>query len=95
MNPFVIAISHQKGGVAKTTTASALGAALVELGYRVLLIDLDPSGNLTAGLGYRFSAASEFNGSLTVAPKTTVTNGDGVEISHRQLNLQLMYTHRF
>ena len=51
MSPFVIAISHQKGGVAKTTTASALGAALVELGYRVLLIDLDPSGNLTAGLG--------------------------------------------
>jgi chromosome partitioning protein len=52
MEPYVIALSHQKGGVAKTTTASALGATLVEMGYRVLLIDLDPSANLTAGLGF-------------------------------------------
>ena len=51
--------------------------------------------HVTAGLGYQFSPASELNGSLTVAPKTTVTNGQGIEISHRQLNVQMMYSHRF
>jgi len=51
MKPFVISVCHQKGGVAKTTTVSALGAALTELGHPTLLIDLDPSMNLTAGLG--------------------------------------------
>lgn len=49
----------------------------------------------TAGVGYRFSPASEFNGSLTVAPNSSVTNGQGVVISHKQLNAQLMYRHRF
>ena len=49
--PYVIAICHQKGGVAKTTTVSSLGAALAELNQRTLLIDLDPSGNLTTGFG--------------------------------------------
>ena len=49
----------------------------------------------TAGVGYRFSPASEFNGSLTVAPNSSVTNGQGIVITHKQLNLQLMYTHRF
>jgi len=51
MKPYVIAVCHQKGGVAKTTTVSALGGALAERGYKTLLIDLDPSANLTAGLG--------------------------------------------
>jgi len=49
--PYVIAICHQKGGVAKTTTALALGACLADMGQRTLLIDMDPSANLTAGLG--------------------------------------------
>lgn len=49
----------------------------------------------TAGVGYRFAPASEFNGSVTVAPKVSVTNGQGIAITHKQLNLQLMYTHRF
>jgi chromosome partitioning protein len=51
MKPYIIAVCHQKGGVAKTTTVSALGAALAEQGSLTLLIDLDPSANLTAGLG--------------------------------------------
>ena len=51
MKPYVIAVCHQKGGVAKTTTVSALGASLAESGHSSLLIDLDPSGNLTAGFG--------------------------------------------
>ena len=47
----VLVISNQKGGVGKTTTAISLGAALVERGQRVLIVDLDPQANATSGLG--------------------------------------------
>ncbi len=46
-----IAVSSQKGGVAKTTTSLSLGACLAELGRSVLLVDLDPQANLTQSLG--------------------------------------------
>lgn len=47
----ILAVANQKGGVAKTTTVASLGAALAELGERVLLVDLDPQACLTFSLG--------------------------------------------
>ncbi len=50
-SPTIIALANQKGGVAKTTSVASLGAALAELGKRVLLVDLDPQACLTFSLG--------------------------------------------
>lgn len=51
--PFVIAIANGKGGVGKTTTALAIGSILARRGLKILLIDLDPQGNLTLSLGHK------------------------------------------
>ncbi len=75
----IIAIANQKGGVGKTATAINLGAALVEQGRRSLLVDLDPQGALSAGLGLDAHALDHTIYNALVEPGFLVGN-----IVHRE-----------
>lgn len=86
-----LAVSNEKGGVAKTTTALSLGAALAELGNRVLLVDLDAQANLTLAVGFEPGEA-ELTSShvmldntpiLSVRRKTEIENLDLIPSSSR------------
>jgi chromosome partitioning protein len=75
----IIAIANQKGGVGKTATTINLGAALAEQGCRTLLVDLDPQGALSAGLGVDAHALEQTVYNALVEPGFLVSN-----IVHRQ-----------
>lgn len=63
---YTIAISNEKGGVAKTTTTLSLGGALAELGHKVLLIDMDPQANLTLALGFEPAEAAKTSANVLI-----------------------------
>lgn len=93
---YVIAISNEKGGVAKTTTTLSLGAALAELNYRVLLLDLDPQSNLSLALGLEVEESSITSANIlientaipTAIRKTDINNLDLVPSSFRIENAE-------
>jgi chromosome partitioning protein len=79
--PRVIAVANQKGGVGKTTTTVNLGASLALFGYRVLIVDLDPQGNATTGLGVdaRGFQHSMYDVLLSDTPMVDVIEPVGIE----------------
>ncbi|HEX9834054.1 MAG TPA: ParA family protein [Mycobacterium sp.] len=83
----VIAMCNQKGGVGKTTSTINLGASLAEYGRRVLMVDLDPQGALSAGLGVPHYELDHTVHSLLVEPRMSI---DDVLIGTRVKNLDLV-----
>jgi chromosome partitioning protein len=89
----IIALCNQKGGVGKTTTTINLGAALAEYGRRVLLVDLDPQGALSVGLGVNYQELDRTVYNLLMERDATVddvllkTNVPGMDLVPSNIDL--------
>ncbi len=78
----VIAVTNQKGGVGKTTTTVSLAAALAQNGVRTLVVDLDPQGNATTGLGLRPSAGSPSTYRVIVEGQSVEDSAEPTSVKH-------------
>ena len=79
---YTIAISNEKGGVAKTTTTLSLGAALTEIGQKVLLVDLDPQANLTLAVGLEINQAAITSSHILVEGAPLLSAKQSTEIEN-------------
>ncbi|MBN1449949.1 MAG: ParA family protein [Anaerolineales bacterium] len=86
---YTIAVSNEKGGVAKTTTTISLGAALVEAGQKVLMIDLDPQANLTLAAGLETGAVTISSSNILVEAAPLLSAKQRTEIE----NLDIIPAH--
>jgi chromosome partitioning protein len=89
----IISIFNQKGGVGKTTTTINLGAAIAELGRRVLLVDFDPQGGLSLGLGVNAHALPLEN-TVYYALMTPDANIDEIVLKSSVANLDFLPANR-
>src|ERR687893_622620 len=90
--PRVLVLANQKGGVGKTTTAINLGTALAAIGERVLILDLDPQGNASTGLGIdrrsrRISTYHVITGEFSLESAITETVVPGLFVAPSTLDL--------
>jgi chromosome partitioning protein len=87
----IVAIANQKGGVGKTTTAVNMGAALAEIGHRILIIDLDPQANATSSFGLQAveqtSLYEPLIGAASIIERIFPTERDGLFIVPSDLDL--------
>src|SRR5687767_2115107 len=83
----IVAVANQKGGVGKTTTAINLATSIAMSGRRVLLVDVDPQGNLTSGVGLKGERAE---GGTTYEALLTDNEPESFVIPTKVENLSLM-----